>query len=202
MAGLSVSIQSDVKRAQRFYKELSERQIDRAASNGLNVVIREVRKESIDEVAKVRKLKKSAIRKGIRLVQRASNYTLRAVVQAFGRPISLKDYGAKQTPLGVEVNVEGKKKLIPHAFGPGYKARGRGKKLTRGSPRVLGGHVYMRTGESRLPIEKKWGPSIPTGFIREVVRTAQRRVIATRWPIVFRDKLEDQLRKLRAKYGG
>jgi len=199
---LRVNIQADVKHAAAFFKELDQVHVNRASSNALNVVIREVRNESLDEISKVRRVKKSLVRRAVRITQRASNSVLTAICAAVGRPISLKEYSAKQNELGVTVNVEGTPKLIKGAFGPGYRGTGRGQSRVPGQVERLGGHVFVRTTQARLPIKKLMGPSITTGFIKDVVRRAQRRLIAVRWPIVLREKMSDQLVKLRAKHGG
>jgi hypothetical protein len=202
--GITVDIRSDIKSASRFYRELNQTGINRATANALNVVIRVVRNETITEVSKIRNLRrKGPVRKNIQIFERASNRKQRAVVGARSHAaFSLKEFkGTKQTELGVEVAPKGKRKLISHAFGPGMKGTGRGKNRRAARPAVLGGHVWRRKGASRLPIQKLYGPSITTGFVDRIVKQQQRRVIERQWRRTLDEKMNDQLRKLRAKHG-
>lgn len=198
----TVDITADVDGARKFYTELDKKAIASGSANALNVVARSVRRLSLNEVAKIRKLKKSRLRNAIRLTARASRWDLRAVIEAHGASIPLKDYSARQNAIGVTVNVTGKRKLIRHAFGPGYTARGRVKKgATRAHrPQVLGGHVFVRVGRRRLPIKQLFGPGVASAFVRDVVRSAQERLVRTEYPRILAQKLGAQLRKLRAKY--
>jgi hypothetical protein len=213
---ITISIKADVIKAQKFARELSKDAVNAAASNALNKVARDVQRESIDEIAKIRQLKKKVIRGAVRIVERASKWKLRVIVQAFGKSISLKEYSAKQNAQGVTVRVRSKqRKQIRHAFGPGVQnkagitqrrtVRGeRGGKKFRSEkrmPRVLGGHVFLRKyNNRRLPILKLFGPSIPSGFIDKIVRHKQMILLQTEWPREFKIKIEDQLKKLRRKH--
>jgi hypothetical protein len=205
-----VNLRADVTEARRFYTELSRTHIDRAAANALNVVGRETRNAAIAEVQGVRRVPVRMVSKAI-ILRRAMASALEAIIIVTGLPISLKEYGARQNAAGVEVNVEGRPKTIRGAFGPGMSAKvisrftytkggKRYSSVERSSraPQVLGGHVYRREGKKRLPIKKLFGPSLPTGFIKQVVQRNLETVYSARWPVVLKEKLEDQLAKLRA----
>lgn len=69
-----------------------------------------------------------------------------------GAAISLKEFKARQTRPGVSAAPWGQRRVFKSTFVVGS----------------LGGHVFKRTGSSRSPIEKLWGPSIP----REMVQGA------------------------------
>lgn len=208
---MKFDVRADVREAKRFYSELGDRGVNSAASNALNVVGRTIRNESVAEVHAVRQVqRKSMVGRAITL-QRAIFWRLVATIYVTGRPLSLKEYSAKQGPRGTTVNVEGKPRLIKSAFGPGSRSRivsrltftkgGRRTTLTERSapaPRVLGGHVYRRKGKARLPIQQLFGPGFPTGFLKDVVQAKLRAVYERDWPVVFREKIEDQLAKLRA----
>jgi hypothetical protein len=56
----------------------------------------------------------------------------------------LSHFKPKQNAVGTTAFVWGKSQTYPHAF----------------IVRSLSGNVFVRTGRSRLPIEKMWGPSI------------------------------------------
>lgn len=208
---VEVSVRAEIKQATAYYRELrGTNGMKKAASNAMNVLGRRVRAESVDEIAKRRRVKRSTVRQNVVIAQRAKASELRVVVEGRGRPISLKEYGAKQTSLGVTVNVTGQRKLILGAFGPGFKrgsstgraAKKRAISTRPGQASRLGGHVYVRRGAKRLPIRKLWGPSIRTGFAHRTVERHQRKVIAREWPRIMDEKARDQVRKLGAKHGG
>lgn len=75
------------------------------------------------------------------------------VIYARGSELPLKIFSPRQFSFGVRAKVWGKMQRFPGMFGaPGD------------NPNViaaLGGNVFHRTGASRLPIEKSYGPSIP-----------------------------------------
>lgn len=104
---LRVNIRPDIRKASAFYSELHSKGLNAAAANAQNIVIRTVRNETLEQIAKVRRVKRSLIRRAVRIVARASYYSLVAAVQAFGGSLSLKEYSPKQGPLGVTVNIEG-----------------------------------------------------------------------------------------------
>lgn len=191
---LDINVTADVKRAKRFYSELNKSAANRATANALNVMARTVRKVSVDHVSKFRRIGKRKVGTMVKLVKRASAWDQVAIIRAFGGPVSLKEYSPKQTRRGVTVNVEGKRKLIPDAFiGPNghvFIRLGRKAKATKG----------RYAGRQRQRIQKRMGPSITTGFLKEIVRLEQKRVIRRDWKRVLNEKMEDQLTKLRAKH--
>jgi len=191
-----INVKADIASASKFFRELNKDAIDRASVNTLNVVARTARNEALDQISRVRNIKRSLIRLAVGLV-RARKWELRAEVTARGRPIPLRDYDAKQVAAGVRVKVMQERKIIPGAF-----------IVDR-----LGGHVFERFGERvnrktaggrkilAQKIRKLFGPSIPTAFLRQTTQLALRAVIARDFRRVMNEKLEEQLRKLRAKYG-
>jgi len=80
----------------------------------------------------------------------ASRQSLRAVITGTGRPMALRHFGARQFSYGVRAKPWGRAQQFHSAF----------------IIDTLGGHVYKRSGKSRLPIEKLWGPSIPREMLR------------------------------------
>lgn len=192
---IRIDVKADTKAAIKFFRELDEDAIARATANTLNVVARTVRREATDEIAKIRKVKRSTF---IRLaLVRASKWLLRAEVIAEGLPIPLKEYGAKEVGAGVRVNVMGTRKIIPGAF----------------IVEKFGGHVFERFGERvqrktragkkvmAQKIRKLFGPSIPTAFLRATVQAKLRAVISRDYRRVMDEKLNQELVKLKAKHG-
>jgi hypothetical protein len=130
------------------------------------------------------KLKISDIKAAIR-INRASAGRLRADAIGSGRPIPLIQYGARQTAKGVTVDVLNGRKVIAHAFiattpngsrqvfvrDPGAKH----KKVTKnGKPQW-----------SALPINKKYGPSIPDALANKAVEQALLALIQERFPAIL-----------------
>ena len=75
-----------------------------------------------------------------------------------GKELSLKRFGARQFKAGTRATVWGRRQMFVGAFmgpRPGTVAA------------RLGGHVYHRTGKSRLPIEKLFGPSVPRELVKD-----------------------------------
>jgi hypothetical protein len=88
----------------------------------------------------------------------AFSQTLTTVIEGSGRELSLKLFGPKQNAAGTTALVWGARKMHKSAFmgpRPGAIARS------------LGGHVWHRTGSSRMPIEMLYGPSIPKEMVKD-----------------------------------
>ena len=169
-----IELDIDVRTAnvQLFLQGLSSEGLDRASARSLNKVIVTVRKDAIQHVHRVRRLKKSAIRNSMPIVK-ATTRVQEARIEASRRSIPLKEYSATlrggKGNKRVVVNVSGTRKSLDHAF----------------IVPKLGGHVFQREGKSRLPIKKLFGPSIGSALIKGSVRQALDAVIRDRWPIVF-----------------
>ena len=81
---------------------------------------------------------------------------LEFVIYGSGTELPLKIFKPKQMGFGTRAKVWGKMQRFPGAFmgpRPGVIAPS------------LGGHVFHRTGKSRKPIEKLYGPSIPKEMV-------------------------------------
>lgn len=170
MIELAIDVQTT--NVQLFLKGLSSEGLDRASARSLNKVIVTVRKEAIQHVHRVRRLRKSVIRNSMPIVK-ATTRVQEARIKASRQSIPLKEYSAAirggKGNKRVVINVSGKRKRLDHAF-----------IVSR-----LGGHVFERKGKPRLPIEKLFGPSIGSAVVKGSVRQALDAVIRDRWPIVF-----------------
>jgi hypothetical protein len=78
---------------------------------------------------------------------------LEAVIHATGSELPLSVFSPRQFSFGVRARVWGRSQRFPGMFG----APGDNPKVIA----ALGGQIFHRTGKSRLPIEKSYGPSIP-----------------------------------------
>ncbi len=156
-----------------------------AVARALNRMIGQVKVRGAREVrAAGYKLKISDIKNAIR-INRASTSRLRADAIASGRPIPLVKYNARQVGAGVSVDVLNGRKVIGHAFIAN---------TANGSPQVFvrkpgAKHKkVMRNGKAQwtaLPIDKKYGPSIPDALANKAVERALVDLISERFPAIL-----------------
>ncbi len=187
---IDLEVDIDTRDAALFVRGIDLKAVPIAEVRALNKVIVTVRKEAGNEIHKVRRIKKGTIRKQLTLI-RANKRSREARVRASRRPISLKEYAAKWSGRKgnkrVVINVTGQRELLQHAFILGANG-GKG-----------GGHVFERTTSKTLPIEKLWGPSLGSAIVLPATRNAMRRVVATKWPPVYKRELEFALSKLKGR---
>ncbi len=185
---IDLEIDVDTKSAALFVRGVNLKAIPVAEVRALNKVIVTVRKEASGLVRKERRLKVGVIKKSLQIV-RASRGNPEARVRGSRKPIPLKEFAAKMAGSKgnkhVVVNITGQRKILQHAF------------IINNIGGKAVGHVFERKGSARLPIEKLFGPSIGSALMKTSVKIAMRRVIATRWPIVYTRELEFAMRKLK-----
>ncbi|WP_065755226.1 hypothetical protein [Bradyrhizobium paxllaeri] len=73
-----------------------------------------------------------------------------------GRPLGLKDFGARQVRAGVSAAPWATRRVFPHTF----------------IVDKLGGQVFVRESKKRLPIRKLWGPALPKELVKDEVPKA------------------------------
>ena len=182
------AIDVDTMAASLFVRGVNLKAIPVAEVRALNKVIVTVRKEAADLIHKVRRLKKSDIKKEL-AIRKASRNLPEARIRASRLGIPLKRYAAKMAgrkgSKHVVINITGQRKILRHAF---IIADIGGKAV---------GHVFGRKGGARLPIVKKFGPSIGSALIKAATQNTVRQVLRTRWPIVYKRELEFALKKLK-----
>jgi hypothetical protein len=109
------------------------------------------------EITQRIKVAQAVVKKQIKAGRKANKFHLTTTVRILPKArIPLKNFGAKQTKAGVTYQIEhtGQRMLAPSAF----------------IVKSLGGHVFQRRGKSRLPIEKKFGPSSWGVFVKGEAR--------------------------------
>lgn len=79
---------------------------------------------------------------------------LRARISISGSRIPLAEFKARQTRRGVTANVGSGRKLYPHTFLATMKSGHEG--------------VFGRRGKARLPIDERFGPSLPHVFEKHI----------------------------------
>lgn len=188
---------------QDVIKELNASAADTrpAVMRALNKMIDQVKVRAAREVRDAGyKLKISDIKDAIR-INRASTARLRADAIASGRPVSLIKYGARQTSVGVSVDVLNGRKVIAHAFIA--SAKGGGPQVFVREPGSKHKKVFKggRAIWSALPIKKLFGPSIPDALANKAVAQAMTNLITERFPIILEHEhawLNKRLAKRRA----
>jgi hypothetical protein len=178
-------------------------QLDAAASDARPAVVRALNR--IIAKVKVRgaryvraagyKLKISDIKGAIRL-DRASGSRLKASAIASGRPIPLIKYNARQVGTGVSVDVLNGRKTIAHAF-VANTANGSKQVFVR-RPDAKHRKV-VKGGKARwsaLPINKKYGPSIPDALANKAVERALVELIEQDFPATLAHEHEWLRRRL------
>lgn len=98
------------------------------------------------------------------VIHRARPGRLEYVIRAYGPPIPLKEFGAKQFRFGVRARPWGRTQRFPGAFI--YAG-----KWNSGNP-AGGGHVFVRTSGDSLPLELLYGPSIAAELVKDASRQA------------------------------
>lgn len=182
-------IKTDFKEAEAMYRSLLGRGVDRAVSRALNKTATSVRAQVARDIQQERALKIGTIKKSLRL-DRANVNRLAAAIVASGKAIAMRHFGARSTRQGVSVKIR--------------KTGGRTRLVKNGNksfqiPR-FGNNVFVRTGKSRLPI-KEWSrvPGIPQVFLKDKVTAGMRSLAGTVWPKRFREEINFEIEKAKAK---
>lgn len=113
-------------------------------------------------------IKRATIAGAIRDIKAsAKGGAIEYIIRGRGSEIPLKEFSPRQFKAGTRAKVWGRMQQFPGAFmgpRPGTIAP------------ALAGHVFARTGASRLPIEKLYGPSIPKEMVLGVTAETFQRV--------------------------
>lgn len=166
---------------------------DRAVSRGINKTQDQVTTHSDREIRKrYRSLKAGTVKKSMlkrrSTPRRGSSRRLTATIINRGRTISLKDYKGTRVIKG-----RGRGKRRGHVYAtviPGQRKRVSGAFL---GPN---GHVYRRKGRRRLPIQKLFGPSIPSAFVKETLTRSMQKKSSQVGPRLIENQLRFELSRL------
>lgn len=190
---MEFNVKADVEQVRIALRRAHNEVVDKSAVSALNRVGSMVKSEAVRQVKAQRNLPVREIRHHVRQ-EKAWGKHLVTVIRGTGRSISLRTYGAHNTAHGVSVKVmpaHGRK--IVHRHGNKAFIFSRGHRAPRGTAT---GPVMVRTGRSRLPIEKLYGPSIPTAFVKRVVMMAFRRLAEKKWPERFDHEVRYRLKRI------
>jgi hypothetical protein len=200
---ISISLEVDIEKAQRFLRLLPE-QADRAAARAINKVADDMQRWSAREIANDTGLpvgSRSAAKKGQRgerntvngrmFIRGATARRLMASVHALPSAKNVGHYkGAapRQTKPGVDVKAWRRRTVYDKAF-------------VKGPARIAGGiprKVWRRTGPGDNDItDKVWGPSVRRSFLRPFVQAGQVAIIRQRWPVHFERYIRAEIVKSR-----
>jgi hypothetical protein len=168
----------DLVAVKRYASDVQKKYIPAAAGIALKRTGTTVRNRAASRIRE-RLALRSAVAKGALSTQRIGN-GMTLLIIASGRPIPLRDYGARMTKKGATFRVSrsGGRKV--------YKREGR----TGFIVQSRGGHVFVRTtddppGPARAHIQKAYGPSVPQYFVTKIVISAMEETARERWPVEF-----------------
>lgn len=180
-----VSVQYDFRTNQvAGYLRDVPKGVARATSRGMNSLNRDIREDAVQGVTSVFNIRRQDAKRGIKMVRRSGPNSLFVVWKAKGGPIPLKSYGAKGgRPLGKNIPVtaevtRGKRKTVDGGFiGPNN-------------------HVFKRKGRGRMPIKKLYGPSLPSGFVKDKVTASLVKLTNRLLPRRVESEMVRELRKI------
>ena len=164
----------DVKDLKRFGNMLAALGNDgpKAEMRAINRTGDMARTQVVRALAKQTGLPQKTMRKAVK-AKRASVGDLEYSLQATGGDVSLKYFKPRETRKGVTAAVMGQRKLFEGAFLKG------GSFATGRVDIGLGGHVFERSGNDRLAIEKLTsGVFIPAEMVRGATADAFERTVA------------------------
>lgn len=185
---IRIDVRLDIARARKDFEKLGQ-QVNKAAAVALNRTATTARKEADQEIRKRLNLKSATV-KGALNIEKVRKKLLVEIV-ATGRPIALRDYGARTTKKGATFQVG---RGVPRRL---YKRQGR----TGFVVPSIGGHVFVRVGPNPpgprdAPIRKVYGPAIPQYFVTRFVRERMTRIAKERFPIEFARELKFRASRL------
>ncbi len=182
---VEIVVKADIRKAQRFVRDLDRRAIDVAAARAMNDTIRTVRAEGARLIKRAHPAMKIGEIKREMHVTKASRWKLRASVRTFGKPLSLLRFGASETRSGVSARIgQGRKRVVFY----------QGRKAFR--VKAYQGEIFVRRFEKGRQIRRFRGPSMPGVFRAQRGKFLQ--IVAKRWPVTFASRMQHEINKAAA----
>lgn len=154
------------------------KRVDKAAAIALGRVATTVRKVASQGIREKLAIKAAVAKNAITIRRLQGKLTI--FIEASGKPIPIRDYGARQGKRGVTYRVSKAKgrRVYQNKFGKGFALD------------KAGGNVFIRVqaepkGPRRAKIVKAYGPSIPQYFVTRIIRQLLQAKARERWPIEF-----------------
>lgn len=167
----------------------ASRKVRMATARALNKVTASGRTQASRQIRAIGyQMKSGDIKKAIVISQRANQADLNTNLRGSGKPLPLIQFAARQTKVGVSVNVKSGRKVVPHTFIAVMPSGHRGVFVRIGTThrrRIKDGR-RISTG---LPIKELFGPSIKAAFANPDVQSSVKDTISERFPIVLRQEL-------------
>ena len=161
---MSIVLRYDGDGLKRFSKAVDELGSEKRARSTYSMALNKVGRHAF--VQTKRALAKQTGMKGKRLVEKGALVGLKASpgnlayrISSTGKPLSLKEFGAKQFGYGVKASPWNRSQRFEGAFI--WAGANRSGKF------VGNGHVFARTSGKSTPIKKLWGPSIPKEMVKD-----------------------------------
>lgn len=166
----------EVKGLKEVIARLDPKHAARAATDTVNRVGKKASTAASKEVRQIYNIKAKPLKAATKFTK-ARRGAFVSHIRAWGRPIPLAQFGARQNKRGVSVKVKkgGGKKTLTGFFIPNLSS---GHKGVFARARLgLGAMKGRRV--NRLPIEEMYGPSIPTMYRAKGVMSAINRVVSS-----------------------
>lgn len=141
---MRIVISADSNQIAEMAARLDPKRAMMALSVAVNTTARQTKNQARKTIARESSIRAGTVERGLSINPYSSPGTLSATVIGSGRPISLKEFRARQGRKGVSATVWGRRQLYPGSF----------------IVESLGGHVFHRLTDKRFPIEKMWGAGI------------------------------------------
>ncbi len=152
----------------------------KAGARALNRTAAGARTVGVRAIAANLGLNQSAIREAM-VIRQATASNLEAAVVATSRRIPLIEFNARQTRKGVTYRIGKVRKLLAGAFIATMRSGHEG--------------IFKRRGSSRLPIDERFGPSIPLVFVRKTIQDAMKQVIEERLEREMQHQIDFYMRR-------
>lgn len=153
---MQIIIRSD-RTIEAFAGKMKPERLRMALSVAVNATVRQGKNKAAQEISRASSIRRAKVEAGIRL-RYATPGSLEGAIRGIGRPLSLKEFGARQGASGVRAVVWGKAQHYAGAFvHAGYPGSGMF---------VAGGHVFTNTGQyskrskRRNKVEKMFGAGV------------------------------------------
>lgn len=190
---IRIDVQADLREVEKMFRGLGPG-VDRAAARALNKTAITVRAQAARDIQQKRNLKIGTIKQSLK-IRRARHNRLSVEIEATGKAIAIRHFGARQSGKGVTVKILRKgKRTVLRKFG---------NKAFISKKASMGGNVFVRTTAKRLPIVKWPGvPGIASVFEQKQIEQRMRREARKIWPKRLRQELNFEIEKVAAKARG
>ncbi|MEO0410401.1 MAG: phage tail protein [Pseudomonadota bacterium] len=159
----------------------------KAASRSINEALKKVETHTVRALASSTGARQKTIRATLKRGKASQARLIASLSSRAERPLSLMEFGARQTKKGVSSKAWGKRKLYRHAF-------------IASMPNGKVG-VFTRKRTQRLPIKTLYGPSIPREMADNEIKDMMNSVFQQRLRDRFPHNLDRAVRQYLKRIG-